>query len=165
MLLALLMPAIRQLGGVPLLPRTAAVLTVLTAPVAGHPQSPLVLIPLLIVFYAGELVWRERDAGLSELADATPVPDWVFFLGKFLGLVLVLLVWMALLTMAGVLGQMLMGYFDVEIGLYLRVFFGLQLIDYLLFALLVFVVLAIVNQKHLGYLVAVLAYGVLVFPS
>jgi ABC-2 type transport system permease protein len=165
MLPALLMPAIRQLGGVPLLPRTAAVITVLTAPVAGHPQSPLVLIPLLIVFYAGELVWRERDAGLSEMADATPVPDWVFFLGKFLGLVLVLVVWMALLTMAGVLGQMLMGYFDVEIGLYLRIFFGLQLIDYLLFALLVFVVLAVVNQKHLGYLVAVLAYGVIVFPS
>ena len=67
-LVGLLMPAIRQLGGVPLLPRTAAVLTVLTAPVAGHPQSPLVLIPLLIVFYAGEVVWRERDAGLSELA-------------------------------------------------------------------------------------------------
>jgi ABC-2 type transport system permease protein len=165
MLLALLMPAIRQLGGVPLLPRTAAVLTVLTAPVAGNPQSALVLIPLLIVFYAGELVWRERDAGLSEMADATPVADWVFFLGKYLGLVLVLVVWMALLTMAGMLGQMLMGYFDVEIGLYLRILFGLQLTDYLLFALLVFVVHAVVNQKHVGYLVALLAYGVIVFPS
>ncbi len=165
MLVALLMPAIKQLGGVPLLPRTAAVLTVLTAPVAGHPRSPLVLIPLLIVFYAGELVWRERDAGLSELADATPVPDWVFFLGKFLGLVLVLVAWMALLTMAGVLGQILMGYFDVEIGLYLRILFGLQLIDYLLFALLVFVVHAVVNQKHVGYLATLLAYGVIAFPS
>ena len=50
MLLALLMPAIRQLAGVPLLPKTAAVVTVLTGPVAGNAQSPLVLIPLLIVF-------------------------------------------------------------------------------------------------------------------
>ena len=76
-----------------------------------------------------------------------------------------LVVWMALLTTAGVLGQMRMGYFDFEIGLYLRILFGLQLIDYLLFALLVFVVHAVVNQKHLGYLVALIAYGVIVFPS
>ena len=164
-LLALLMPAIKQLAGVPLLPRTAAIVTVLTGPVAGHARSALVLIPLLIVFYAGELVWRERDAGLSEIADATPVPDWVFFVGKFLGLVFILVVWMALLTMAGVLGQMMMGYFDFELGLYLRILFGLQLVDYLLFALLVFVVHVVVNQKHLGYLVALIAYAVIVFPS
>ncbi len=111
------------------------------------------------------LVWRERDAGLSEIADATPVPEWVLFLGKFLGLGLVLVAWMALLATTGVLGQMRMGYFDFEIGLYLRILFGLQLIDYLLFALLVLVVHAVVNQKHIGYLVALIAYGVIVFPS
>ena len=36
------------------------------------------IVPLLIVFYAGELVWREREARLSEIADAAPVPEWVF---------------------------------------------------------------------------------------
>jgi len=40
--------------------------------VADNPRLPWLLIPLLIVFYAGELVWRERDAGLSEIADAMP---------------------------------------------------------------------------------------------
>ena len=44
------------------------------------------IIPLLIVLYAGELVWREREAGLGEIVDAAPVPEWVLFLGKFLGL-------------------------------------------------------------------------------
>jgi hypothetical protein len=39
---------------------------------------------------------------------------------------------MALLITAGVLGQMRMGYFDFEIGLDLRILFGLQLIDYVL---------------------------------
>jgi ABC-2 type transport system permease protein len=72
---------------------------------------------------------------------------------------------MALVAMAGMLGQMRMGYFDLEIGLYLRILFGLQLFDYILFALLVFVVHAVVNQKHVGYLVALIAYGVMVFPS
>src|SRR6185369_116554 len=161
----LLMPALVGLKGVALLPRTAQVLSILTAPVADNPRLPWVLIPLLIVFYAGELVWRERDAGLGEIADAMPVPEWALFLGKFLGLSLVLVMWMALVGAAGVLGQMRVGYFDFEIGLYLRILLGLQLVDYLLFALLVFVVHAVVNQKHLGYLVALIAYGVIAFPS
>jgi hypothetical protein len=72
---------------------------------------------------------------------------------------------MALVATAGVLGQMRMGYFHFEIGLYLKILFGLQLIDYLLFALLVFVVHAVVNQKQIGYLVALIAYGVIAFPS
>ena len=165
-LVGLLMPAFMNLGGVSLLPRTAQVIDSLTVPVAGRPQFPWVLIPLLIVFYAGELVWRERDAGLREIADATPVPEWVFFLGKLLGLGLVLVAWMAAVMATGVLGQARMGYFDFQIGLYLRILFGIQLIDYLLFAALVFAVHAVVNQKQVGYLVAVLAYGWIAFaPS
>ena len=39
-LVVLLMPALIDLRGVPLLPRTAQVLTVLTAPVADHPRLP-----------------------------------------------------------------------------------------------------------------------------
>ncbi|HEY1337096.1 MAG TPA: hypothetical protein VGF59_06270, partial [Bryobacteraceae bacterium] len=102
-LAVLLAPAVMALRGVSLLSRTAQVLTVLTAPVAENPRLPWVLILLLIVFYAGELVWRERDAGLNEIADASPAPEWVIFLGKFLGLALALVVLMALVTTAGAL--------------------------------------------------------------
>src|SRR5262245_27681101 len=63
MLVVLLTPVLVALKGVTLLPRTGYLLTVVTAPVADNPRPPWVLIPLLIVFYAGELVWRERDAG------------------------------------------------------------------------------------------------------
>lgn len=163
LLVGLLMPEFLNLGGVWLVPRTAQVVDLLTAPIASVPQFPGLLIPLLIIYYAGELVWRERDAGLNEMVDATPTPEWVLFLGKFLGLSLVLVVWMALLATAGVLGQARMGYFDFELGLYLRTLFGLQLVECLLFALLVFAVHAVVNQKQIGYLTAVLAYGFLAF--
>jgi ABC-2 type transport system permease protein len=163
--LIVFLPLFIPVTGVPLLPRTAYVLTFLAAPIANNPKPVWAFIPLLIVFYAGELVWRERDAGLSEIVDTTPVPEWVLFLGKFLGLSLVLVGWMALVTAASVLAQARMGYFDFEIGLYLRILFGIQLIDYLLFALLVFVVHAVVNQKQVGYLVALIAYGFIGYAS
>jgi ABC-type transport system involved in multi-copper enzyme maturation permease subunit len=153
-----------QLFGVPLLPRTGLVLTFLTAPLT-NPLTPWVIIPLLIVLYAGDLVWRERDAGLGEITDAAPVPEWVLFLGKFLGLGLVLVAWLALLMAAGMLAQRAMGYRDLDVGLYLQVLFGLQLPEYLLFALLALVVHTVVHQKYVGHLVALLTLGFIGFAS
>ena len=65
--------------GVGLLPRTGYILAKhLTAPLTYFSDFRVV-VPLLIVYFAGELVWRERDAGLGESVDATSVPEWALF--------------------------------------------------------------------------------------
>jgi ABC-2 type transport system permease protein len=153
-----------SLNGVPLVPTTVRVISELTAPLSAE-LSRWVIIPLLLVFFAGELVWREREAGLGELTDATPVPEWVPFLGKFLGLGLVLLVFMALLMTAGMLAQVILGYQNFEIGLYLKILFGLQLPEYLLFAVLALVVPVLVDQKYIGHLVGIIAYVFILIAS
>ena len=142
--------------GVPLLPKTEQVLAILMTPQAqlGH----WTIIPLLIIFWAGELVWRERDAGLSEIVDVAPVPEWILFLGRFLGLALALVVWLALLTATGMLMQVSLGYYAIEMGLYLQILFGLQLADYLLLALLALVVHVLLNQKHVANLMALVLF-------
>jgi hypothetical protein len=117
-----------------------------------------VIAPLLIVFFAGSLVWRERDAGLGEITDALPGSEWAPFLGKFLGLGLLLALFMGLLMAAGIVAQALLGYRDFAFGLYLRVLFGLQLPEYLLIALLALVLYTLVGQKYVAHLVAVGAY-------
>lgn len=163
-LLTIALPLNMNHMGIPFFPRTEYVLTFLTAPLTNT-QTPWVIIPLLIIFWAGELVWREREAGISEIADVAPVPEWVLVLGKFLGLGLMLVGWTALLAIAGVLAQASMGYDDFEIGLYLKILFGLQLPEYLLFAMLAIVVHVLVNQKHVGHLAALVAYGFIAFSS
>lgn len=148
--------------GTPLLPRTGYLLGFLTSALTD-PITPWVIVPLLLVFHAGELVWREREAGLGEISDAAPVPEWVLLLGRFLGLGLVLAAWLAFLAVAGVAIQARLGYRDFEIGLYLRVLYGLQLPEYLLFALLALVVQGVIRQKYLGHLAALLAYACILF--
>ncbi len=151
--------------GVPLLPRTGFIVPKhLTSPLT-HVSDFRVIVPLLIVYFAGELVWRERDARLSETVDATPVSEWVLFLGKYLGLALVLAASMASMTTAGMLAQTLKGYHDFQVGLYVRMLFGLQLAEYLLFAVLAFLVHAVVNQKHVAMLVVLVAYLCIVFSA
>ncbi|HET6763889.1 MAG TPA: hypothetical protein VFH27_09455, partial [Longimicrobiaceae bacterium] len=160
----LILPQHLQEMGAPLLPRTEYLLTFLTASLT-NPMSPWVVVPLLTVFYAGELVWREREAGLGEICDAAPVPEWVPLLGKFLGLALVLAAWMALLTLAGVLIQLRMGYHHHELGLFLRVLFGLQLPEYLLFAMLAVVVQGVADQKYVAHMVTLVAYAGILFAG
>ncbi|HSF43377.1 MAG TPA: hypothetical protein VLT87_26490 [Thermoanaerobaculia bacterium] len=153
-----------EVNGVPFVPATARVLSELTAPLSAE-MSRWVIVPLLIVFFAGELVWREREAGLGEITDAMPGSEWPPLLGKLLGLGLVLAMFLALLTTAGMLAQGMMGHQDFEIGLYLKILFGLQLPEYLLFALLALVIHGLVDQKYIGHLVAVLAYVFIALSS
>ena len=143
--------------GVPLVPRTVFVLKELTGPLSAE-LSRWVIVPLLMVFFAGELVWREREAGLGEITDAMPGSEWAPLLGKFLGLGLVLVTFMTLLTAAGVLAQIIMGYHNVELGLYLKILFGLQLPEYLLFTMFALVVHVLADQKYVGHLLGIMAY-------
>ncbi len=150
--------------GIPLLPTTSQVLHYLATPLTNL-GTPWLVMPLLLMYFVGELVWRERAAGINDLTDTAPVPDWVLFTGKFLGFGLVVLVWMVFLLAGGIGMQLGMGYHQLEIGLYLQVLFGLQLVDYLLFALLSFAIHVVVNQKSIAHLLVLLVFGFMAFPS
>ena len=63
-----------------------------------------------------------------------PVSDWVPFPRQVPRTRPHARAFMALLTLAGMLAQLISGYHNFEIGLYLKILFGLQLPDYLLFA-------------------------------
>lgn len=148
-------------SGSALVPTTGQVLKELTGPLTSE-LSRWVIVPGLTIFFAGELIWREREASLGEISDTVPAPDWVPFLGKFLGLALLLAAFMAVLMAAGMASQLIRGYRDFDVGLYLTVLFGMQLPEYLLFALLALTIHVLVNQKYIGHLAAVMAYVVIV---
>ncbi len=144
-------------NGVPLLPVTTRVINELAAPLSAE-LSRWVIVPALLIFFAGELVWRERETGLADITDAMPGSEWPPFLGKFLGLGLLLIAFTTLQMSAGMIAQSLMGYNKFEPGLYLKILFGLQLPEYLLFAVLTLVVHVLVNHKYIGHLTATLTY-------
>lgn len=150
--------------GVPFIPRTDQVLHYLTAPLT-EPKFFWIIIALLTIYYAGELVWQERETRINEISNAAPVSEWVLFLSRFLGLSFVLVVWLVFVMMAGIVVQASIGGTTIEIGLYLSILFGLQLIDCLLFALLALFIHVLINQKFVGHLVALLVYGFIVFAA
>jgi ABC-2 type transport system permease protein len=148
--------------GIPLLPTTQQMVEW-----AGNTGELLwMIVPVLTVFFAGELVWRDRETRLSEIADVAPVPEWVRLTGRFAGLSLVIAAYHGLLMVACMLIQLRMGYHALEPWLYVRVMFGLQVPTHLLFVALAFAVHVIVNQKYVGHLVAIGAFILVSFaPS
>ena len=58
----------------------------------------------IIIFYSGELVWRERDAQLNQVIDAFPLQRWVLFSSKLLALMLVQVLVVLLIMASGLIG-------------------------------------------------------------
>ena len=78
------------------------------------------LFPIIIAtYYAGELVWRDREKRMHEIIDSTPAPDWTFVAPKVLALFAVLASCIAISVAAGVLVQVMKGFSAINIGQYL----------------------------------------------
>jgi ABC-2 type transport system permease protein len=164
-LLVLVTYAESEQWGIALTPRTGYILTKhLIAPITYAADYRL-MIPLLLIFFAGEIVWRERDAGLNEHMDTTSLPDAVLLLGKFLGLGLIISAYLIVLMLVGMTTQVLMGYYNFEIGLYLQILFGFQLPEYLLFAMLAMMIQVVVNQKYVALLLTLVIYTLIIFST
>ncbi|GAB2471859.1 hypothetical protein GCM10011375_28540 [Hymenobacter qilianensis] len=119
----------------------------------------------IITFYAGELVWRERDAHLNQIYDALPLPNWVPLASKLAALLLVPVVLQVIVLVCGLLTQIFSGYYQFELGLYFQYLFGLRLIDYWLLVVLAIAVHVLVNHKYLGHFVMLLYYMFTLFAS
>lgn len=157
LILVVLGPRAMSHLGVPIIPTTEQMTNWV-----GHTGEIIwFIVPILTTFYAGELVWRDRETRLSEIADAAPVTEWVQFVGKFFGLALLLLAYQLMLMISCILIQMQMGYSNFELGLYIRALLGLSLIQHLLFAALALSLHVIINQKYVGYLVVIGVYALI----
>ena len=118
------------------------------------------IMPILIAtFYAGELVWRDRDRRMHEIIDATAAPDWTHLIPKTLAIALVLLSTVLLGVVAAIAYQALSGFFRFEIGAYLAWFVWPMGVLAIQIAVLSVFVQVLVPQKYLGW-AAMLVYGI-----
>ncbi len=122
-----------------------------------------VFILAIITFYSGELVWRERDAGVNQIVDAMPTQRWVLFGSKLSALMLIQILLMCLVLIAGLSRQITLGYYHFEFGLYFRELFINDLLNYWVLCVLALWIHTVVNQKYLGHFVMVLYYIVMLF--
>jgi ABC-2 type transport system permease protein len=110
------------------------------------------VIPLVIaIYYAGELVWRERDRRVHEMIDAAPLPNWAYVVPKTAAMALVLVALLAVNVLAAIGLQLSLGFMDIELGKYLLWYVLPASFDMLLLAALAIFVQSLSPHKAVGW--------------
>jgi len=113
---------------------------------------------IIVIFYSGELIWRERGAKINQMIDALPIPNGMVYGSKLAALMLVQVLLLLVVMLCGMLIQAMKGYTNFEIGLYIKSLFGVRLIYWWLMCVLALLVQVLVNNKFLGHFVVIVYY-------
>lgn len=115
------------------------------------------IMPIIIaIFYAGELVWRDRDRRMHEIVDATAAPDWAHLAPKIVAITLVLAATAGVAVLAGMLVQLMKGYTQFDLPAYLLWFALPMTLNAVLLAVLAVFVQVLVPHKSIGWAVMLL---------
>ncbi|AWH48740.1 hypothetical protein C1925_06035 [Stenotrophomonas sp. SAU14A_NAIMI4_5] len=149
--------------GTPIWPVTSEMLTSLQGAYSW-------LLVIIVLFYSGELVWKERSVRLNEVSDAMPVPNWVPLLARFSTLVVIVACFQAIGAGVSMALQLTQGYTHLEPLLYLKAL-ALGSVFYVLMGGLALVLQVLTNNKFFGYallivvMIAQVALGLLDFTQ
>ena len=126
-----------------------------------------VTFPIIIaIYYAGDLVWRERDRRTHEIVESTPVPDWAFVAPKTIAITLVLVATLIVSVLTAMVIQAIKGYFDFELGKYFAWYLLPQTVDCFLVAALAVFFQSIAPHKIIGWgLMVLYIISTIVLPS
>jgi ABC-2 type transport system permease protein len=111
---------------------------------------------IIMVFFSGELVWRERDVKINEVVDTSPHHALIPLLAKAAALIAILVSLYLFTILIAVGYQLLNGFTDIKFGIYLAEFFINSFPGIVTSAFILLFIQVLVNHKYLGYFVSLL---------
>ncbi len=108
------------------------------------------LIMIIIVFYAGEAVWRERQQGMGDIVESTPTSNWALYFPKVFALFAVIFTLAALGIAFTMFFQTTKGYTNFEFIVYFKMLFVIFLIPTLMVCILSIFFQIIAPNKFVG---------------
>lgn len=137
-----------EIYGTPARPRTFSLIELLFGSFG--------IIPIIIaIYYAGELVWRDRDRKMHEIVDATSLPNWAYLVPKTLAVAAVLFATLLVSVVAAILIQLARGMTDLQLGQYIGWYLLPLTVDMLILAVLAVFVQALSPNKYVGWAIMV----------
>ncbi len=115
-----------------------------------------IFVIIILVFFSGELVWRDRENKISEVIDASPFNSLPSLVAKALSLFIVTSALYLFGILISVIYQLLDGYSNIELGVYFGSFWYNYLALYAVTSAFLIFIQVIMNNKYLAYFVSVL---------
>ncbi len=113
-------------------------------------ETSIFFFVVILMFYSGELIWKEREAKLDLIFDSSPISNLIHLAGKFVALVCIYVILIVALIISGLLFQAYNGYYNFQFAVYFYGFF-LEILPFLvLYTFIAFFFQVIFNRKLLG---------------
>ena len=116
---------------------------------------------IIVTFYTGELIWKERAIKINDITDSLPVANWIPFVSKLTAMILVIALFLIVGMCTGISYQLANGFYNIKILQYLKTLFFFHFIGFVLLTVLGMFIQTIVNNKFLGYMFMVIYFVIL----
>ena len=146
--------ALTQSFGTPVYPLTAVMILAASG-------SFLFVILIVLIYYSGELVHRERQTNVADIIDATPYPNGIMILSKIGALWFIVAALLGIVTLASILVQAFNDYYRFELDLYFTRLFGMIGSSFFLFAVLGVFIQVLAKNKFIGMISFLVVFIVL----
>jgi ABC-2 type transport system permease protein len=111
---------------------------------------------IILIFFSGELIWRDRDSKINEVIDATAHTSFISMAAKALSLVCITSLLNLFFILIGIIYQLLHGFTRIEIDVYLLDFFYENLALYIVFGGIMIMIQVLSSNKYIGYFISIL---------
>ncbi len=119
-------------------------------------NNTFLFIIIILVFFSGELIWRDRESKINEVIDSTTYTSAIALFAKALSLVAIVSLLYVFFVVIAIIYQLLNGYTNIELSLYLLHFLYSNLPMIIVWSALMIFVQVLINNKYIGYFVAIL---------
>lgn len=104
-----------------------------------------------ITFYTGILVWKERDAKINEIQDATPVQSGMLFSAKVIAILISIAIVLVGSILLGIIAQTCYGYTRYELGVYVKSLLVIRMSAFLFLTILSLLFHYLINNRYIAY--------------
>ncbi len=118
-------------------------------------NATAIYVVIILVFFGGELVWRDHDRKINEVIDSTPHSSVISLGAKVLSLVTITTILHFFFILCGMAYQLITGFTRIEPGLYFADFFYSNFFVYFVWSCIAILIQVLLNNKYLGYFVTI----------
>ncbi len=118
-------------------------------------NSAGIFVVIVLVFFSGELIWRDRDNKINEVIDATPHASLVSMVAKAFSLITVSCLLHLFFVFCGVIYQLVNGFTNIELDVYLLEMLYGKLPAYAVLSGVMITIQVLVNNKYIGYFLSI----------
>ncbi|BDD12045.1 membrane protein (plasmid) [Fulvitalea axinellae] len=118
-------------------------------------SSVLLFLMITMVFFSGELVWRDRGVKINEVIDATPHTSFVSLIAKSVSLICVMICFYMVMSAFGVLYQLGNGFTNINFEQYFVNIFVDKLPTFTVWSFVLILIQVMLPNKYVGYFLSV----------